>query len=127
MRGEFRIAQVEELLKREVAATLATKVTERDVAAVTVLWVKVSKDLAFADIYVSVMGDDAAVAAGLHALGRCRSFIQREVATRVRLRKMPHFRFRLDKQYRSAVRVFEILKELERQSGGESGGYSEGD
>jgi len=122
----FRIAQVQELLKREIAATLATRVTEPGVAGVTVLWVKVSKDLAFADVYVSVLGDEEAVVAGINALARCRPFIQREVAGRVRLRKMPHFRFRLDKQYRSALRVFEILKELEADGGARGGEDSGG-
>jgi ribosome-binding factor A len=120
-----RIIRVERLIKKEVADVLVSRVTESGVRDVTVLWVKVSRDLRFADVYVSVYGDEQQVAHGLTALARCRPFVQKEVAARVRLRRTPHIRFRLDKQYRSAVRVFEILKELEADGlpgGGEDSG-----
>ena len=114
MPDEYRIARVEEQIKREVAALLAAHAHDAAVKWVTVLWVKVSKDLSFADVYVSVYGDDADTVAGMKALARCRPFVQRGVAAKVRLRKTPRVRFRLDHQYRSAVRVLEILKGLEQ-------------
>jgi len=108
-----RIVRVERLIKKEVADVLSSRVTEPAVRDVTVLWVKVSRDLQFADVYVSVFGDKEEVARGLAALDRCRHFVQQEVGGRVRLRRTPRIRFRLDEEYRKAVRVFEILKELE--------------
>lgn len=113
MEAGKRLARVERLIKKEVAEVLASRVTEPAVQAVTVLWAKVSPDLQFADVYVSVFGDEGQVAAGLAALERCRPYIQRHVASRVRLRRTPRVRFRLDRQYRSALRVYAILKELE--------------
>jgi ribosome-binding factor A len=120
-----RIIRVERLIKKEVADVLSSRVTEPAVRDVTVLWVKVSRDLQFADVYVSVYGDEGEVARGLKALARCRTFVQKEVGSRVRLRRTPHIRFRLDEEYRKAVRVFEILKELEADGlpgGGENSG-----
>jgi ribosome-binding factor A len=113
VRESFRISRVERLIKREVADILAAQVVEPAARSVTVLWAKVSRDLQFADVYVSVYGDEEQVSKGLKALARCRSYVQKQVAARVRLRRTPRVRFRLDKEYRSAVRVFEILKELE--------------
>ncbi len=123
MRESFRISRVERLIKREVADILAAQVVEPAARSVTVLWAKVSRDLQFADVYVSVYGDEEQVSKGLKALARCRSYVQKQVAARVRLRRTPRVRFRLDKEYRSAVRVFEILKELEEDEfpGGEGG------
>ena len=109
----FRIARVERLIKKEVADILASQVVEPAAQAVTVLWAKVSRDLRFADVYVSVYGDEAQVTQSLTALARCRPFVQKQIAARVRLRRTPRVRFRLDKEYRKAARVFEILKELE--------------
>lgn len=125
MQGENRIIRVERLIKKEVADVLASRVTEPAIRDVTVLWVKVSRDLRFADVYVSVFGDEGEVARGLKALARCRPFVQKEIGARVRLRRTPHVRFHLDKEYRKAVRVFEILKELEADGlpgGGEDSG-----
>lgn len=121
----YRITRVERLIKKEVADVLASRVVEPAARDVTVLWVKVSKDLRYADIYVSVYGNDEQVTRGLKALARCRAFVQKQVGDRVRLRRTPHIRFRLDKEYRAAVRVFEILKELEADEfpgGGEDSG-----
>jgi ribosome-binding factor A len=116
-----RIARVERLIKKEVADILASRVTDPAIRGVTILWVRVTRDLQFADVYVSVFGDEKEVARGLAALERCRPFVQKEIGPRVRLRRTPHVRFRLDKEYRAAVRVFEILKELEidETSGGD--------
>lgn len=125
MQDGNRIIRVERLIKKEVADVLSSRVTEPAVRDVTVLWVKVSRDLQFADVYVSVYGDEGEVAQGLKALARCRPFVQKEVGSRVRLRRTPHIRFRLDEEYRKAVRVFEILKELEADElpgGGENSG-----
>lgn len=125
MQDGNRIIRVERLIKKEVADILASRVTEPAVRDVTVLWVKVSRDLQFADVYVSVYGDEREVAQGLKALDRCRPFVQKEMGARVRLRRTPRIRFRLDEEYRSAVRVFEILKELEADGlpgGGEDSG-----
>ncbi len=113
MTGAYRIVKVEHLIHKEVAYALASRVNAPGAESVTVLWVKVSKDLSFADVYVSIMGDEETVARGLQALGRCRGYVQQLVAGRIRLRKTPYIRFRLDRQYRSALRIYEILKELE--------------
>jgi ribosome-binding factor A len=121
----FRIARVERLVKKEVADVLASQVVEPAARAVTVLWARVSRDLQFADVYVSVFGDEEQIARGLAALERCRSFVQKQVGARVRLRRTPHIRFRLDEEYRAAARVFKILKELETDGfpgGGEDSG-----
>jgi ribosome-binding factor A len=121
VRESFRISRVERLIKKEVADILAAQVVEPAARTVTVLWAKVSRDLQFADVYVSVYGDEEEVTRGLKALARCRPYVQKQVAARVRLRRTPRVRFRLDREYRSAVRVFEILKELEEDEvpGGE--------
>ncbi len=121
MRESFRITRVERLIKKEVADILAAQVVEPAARTVTVLWAKVSRDLQFADVYVSVYGDEEEVTRGLKALARCRPYVQKQVAARVQLRRTPRVRFRLDKEYRSAMRVFEILKELEEDEvpGGE--------
>ena len=122
---EYRITRVERLVKKEVADILASQVVEPAARDVTVLWAKVSKDLRYADVYVSVYGDEERVSRGLKALARCRAFVQKQIGGRVRLRRTPHIRFRLDEEYRAAARVFEILKELEADEfpgGGEDSG-----
>ncbi len=125
MQEGFRLTRVERLIKKEVADVLTSRVVEPAARDVTVLWVKVSRDLQFADVYVSVYGDEEQVARGMAALARCRPFVQKQVGGRVRLRRTPHIRFRLDKEYRAAARVFDILKELETDEfpgGGEDSG-----
>jgi len=123
--GEYRLARVERLIAKEVADILTSRVMDPAALPVTVLGAKVSRDLGYADIFVSVLGDDEQVSRSLAALARCRSYVQQLMGARVRLRKTPRIRFRLDEQYRSAVRVFEIFRQLEADGpvggGGDSG------
>lgn len=115
MEAASRITRVENVLKKEVAGALAAKVTDPEVAGVTVLWVRVSRDLSYADVYVCVAGGDEKAQRGLAALNRCRAYVQRLVAPRLTLRKIPQIRFRLDKQFESAMRVYDILRHLEEE------------
>ncbi len=96
---------------REVSSIIRDEVRNPDVPLMTtVTAAEVSKDLKYARVYVSVMGDtDAAVA----ALNASAGFIRRQLAARLRnMRTVPALMFRADTSEEYGRKIDNILKEI---------------
>jgi len=51
-----RMRRVEDVIKREIGTVIQNEISDPRVGFITISRVKVTADLAFADVYVSVMG-----------------------------------------------------------------------
>lgn len=77
--------------------------------------VKVSGDLAIADIYVTIMGTDGEQTAGLNALRHSAGLMRTRLAKSLTLRTAPFLKFHLDDQLRKELGVLEALRQIERE------------
>ena len=68
-----------------------------------------------ANVYFSVLGDEAQVASTLRGLERARAYIQSQLAARIRLRYLPVLRFFHDSTLEYSAHIDEILKTLKMQ------------
>ncbi len=75
--------------------------------------VEVTSDLWLARVYVRVGGDDQERVEALRGLDAAASFIRRELAAVLHIRRIPELRFLEDKTLAQASRIEEILKELD--------------
>lgn len=111
----IRPEKVAHLMRREVADILETRLRDpRLTTTVTVTDVQVTHDLSFARIYVTMMGEREARAAGMSALQHAAGFVRRELGDRLGLREVPEVRFLYDESLDHGQRVEELLKKLER-------------
>ncbi len=74
--------------------------------------VKVDRELAYADVYVSAVEGTARSAEVLDGLESASGFIRRILAGRVELRVFPRLRFHWDPTPENADRVEKVLAEL---------------
>ncbi len=111
----IRPEKVAHLMRREVADILARRLRDPRIgASVTVTDVEVTHDLAFARVYVTVMGDEPARAGVMSALAHAAGFVRRELGQRLDLREVPEIRFEYDASLDRGARVDELLRRLER-------------
>jgi len=82
-----------------------------DTAAVSVIEVRVTNDLSFADCYISVLGDTTKKEDVLDALNQAKGYIKMLIGDRMRLRSMPEFRFKLDESIEYGVYMDKLIKE----------------
>jgi ribosome-binding factor A len=82
---------------------------------VTINTVHVSKDLHNAQVFVSILADDARSAESVTALNQASGFLKRGIAERVNLRYTPNLHFKLDDTGRTAARINDLLKKIERE------------
>jgi ribosome-binding factor A len=112
-------------IQEEVSDIISRKLKDPRVGFVTLTGVKVSPDLSYATIYVSVMGDPGELERTMACLDHARSFVRMELASRLEVRHIPELRFFHDDSGAKGARIDSILRDLrgdrEARESGESG------
>lgn len=91
-----RTRRIGEQMQRELAALIRDGVKDPRVGMVTVSAVEVSRDLAHAKVFVTVLGDEAARRDSLTALNNAAGFLRHELGQRMLTRTVPQLRFVYD-------------------------------
>lgn len=112
MANYSRSERVSEEVKREMAAVIRELKDPRLPNMVSVMNVKVTKDLKFAKAYISVMGDEKTKKDALLALKSASGFIRREISRRLNLRNTPEFTFVLDDSIEYGAHIQDLLNNL---------------
>ena len=94
---------------------LAREVHDPGIGFVTLTRVKVSPDLQVARVYYTTIGDERARRETRKALDRATPFLRRQLAARVRLRRVPELHFQFDESVEKQDRIERILLELEEE------------
>ncbi|MBE0434887.1 MAG: 30S ribosome-binding factor RbfA [Methylomicrobium sp.] len=113
MGREFsRSARVSSQIQKELALILQREFDVKRVGFVTVNEVVISKDLAVAKIYVTVLNaDDQGKKDSIKSLNDATPFIRSELCKRMRLRNIPELRFYYDDSFETGMRVAELLSD----------------
>jgi ribosome-binding factor A len=115
MPKEFgRSERVASQMQKELALILQREVRDSRLGFITVNEVVLTKDLAVAKVYVTVLNaDQAGKQANVKALNEISPFIRHELAKRMRLRHISELHFIYDHSFDTGMRVSELLHELE--------------
>ncbi len=110
-RDTRRPDRVAEGIRMEVATFLNGDVKDPRVrgALITVTAVEVARDLGHANVFVSIMGDDAGRAAVLEGLASAAHHLRSRVGRALRLRIAPEITFRFDESVARAARIETLL------------------
>jgi len=98
MREFKRTDRVADQLQQELAVLIQREIKDPRLGMVTISSVTVSRDLGYADIYVTLLGenDPARVKENLAVLKRAAGFLRSQIARRIKLRHVPELRFHYD-------------------------------
>lgn len=107
-----RIDRISEEVKRELSMIIHEMKDPRLSGMVSVVGVRVTKDLKFAKAFISVMGDEQEKKNVLEALKSAAGFIRKEVGHRINLRATPEFSFVIDDSIEYGAHINEVLKNL---------------
>ena len=104
-----RTLRVGEQVHRELAVLLRDEIKDPRIGMVTILDVQVTKDLAYARVYFTVLGDDKVIQDSQEGLGSAAGFLRRELARRLEIRTIPQLHFIYDDTQRKADRVATLI------------------
>jgi ribosome-binding factor A len=104
--------RVDEAVREVLSDAIATDLKDPRVGFVTVTSVRTSADLRHARVYVSVLGEDVARRASLDGLRSAHGYLQRRVASELRLKHTPTLAFEYDDTTDRGMRIEELLGEV---------------
>ena len=116
-RGYNRTDRIADQIQRDLAMLLQREIKDPRVGMVTINSVNVSKDLAFADVYVTFMGVDesADVKEGLEVLDYAGGYLRSMLAKSIQLRTIPKLRFHYDQTIVDGPRMSKLIDEAIKQ------------
>ena len=118
MSREFkRSDRVSQELKKEVAVILQREVKDPRIGMVTVSDVEVSRDLAYAKIFVTFLfdNDQEAINQGMKGLEKASPYIRSLVGKAMRLRIVPELRFIYDESLVEGMRMSNLVSNVIRE------------
>jgi ribosome-binding factor A len=118
--ASYRASRVREQLQRELG-DIVGRLRDPRLGFVTVMDVELSKDLHYATMFISVLGDEEAQREAVEAIEGALGFIRREVAQRIRLRQVPEIAVRYDDTSERAARVNALIESIPPTAEAESG------
>jgi len=107
-----RTDRIAEEIKKEVSRLIRESIKDpRLPEFVSVTAVKVTRDLRYARVYVSIYGDEEKKKAAIAALTSASGFIRREIGQRISLRYTPEIQFRLDESIEYGMHITKLIEE----------------
>ncbi len=111
-KNNARFGRINEEYRKELSYIIDQKLKNPNVTGlISVTKVKVTTDLKFAKVYVSILNSKN-VRDTLAGLKKSSGFIRSELAKRVNLRNTPELIFELDDSIEYGARIDSILKEI---------------
>ena len=111
-----RMRRVDEAMREVLSTAIQSELKDPRVGFVTVTAVDTAPDLRHARVFVSVLGTQGERKRSLQALGRAHGYLQRRVASELRLKHTPTLDFAYDDSSERGLRIAQLLDEGERAS-----------
>jgi ribosome-binding factor A len=110
--AEYRTERIGNLIQEKIGSLiLEGRIKDPRVHPfLSITRVQVSRDLSFADVYVSNVKDEEKIGPGAAGLQSAAGFIQSQLGQNMRIRKIPRLRFHEDRSIRAG---FDLVKNIE--------------
>ena len=105
-------------IQEEVSEIISRRIKDPRLGFVTVTGVKVTADLKYASVYVSVMGSDQDIETSFACLRGAARFVRTELGKRLRIKRIPEIRFRYDDTGIKGARIDSLLRGLRKNGDG---------
>ena len=109
MASGIRLQRIADRTRQELADLLLRQINDPRVRQIFITDVKIDRELAFADIYVSALEGAARSKEILAGLESAAGFLRRELSARVEVRSFPKLRFHWDPTPENADHIEKIL------------------
>ena len=114
MKEFSRLDRIGDQMQRELAVMIQREIKDpRLDAMITVSGVKVSKDLGYADVYVTILGKEdkpEVIADNLAILKQAAGFLRGRIGQNIKLRVVPQLRFHFDESVQRGQHLSSLIE-----------------
>lgn len=120
MASEERGIRVARVVQAEIAGLLTKGLKDPRVGFVSIMGVRMSPDLRYANVYVSMYGSEKEKKSSIIGLRNSAGWIRKQLGRRLRLRLTPEVRFFEDSTLDDVFHLDEVLKEIHSDEEGDA-------
>lgn len=111
-----RVNRISEETRKIVSELLTIGLKDPRISPMTsVTKVDITRDLGFANIYVSVLGEKEEKEETLTGLESAKGFIRKEIASKIDLRYVPELKFHLDESIEQGIYMSKLIEKVTKQ------------
>lgn len=118
MASKVRVQRIADRIKEELSSMLIHELSDPRLSGASITDVKVDRELAYANIYVSAVEGEQRSKDILAGFQSAAGFIRRYLSREIELRTFPQLRFNWDPTPENAERIEHLLDEMKRQAQG---------
>lgn len=115
MVSKTRTFRISERIREELSEMLIQEISDPRLSGISVTDVKVDRELAYADIYVSALEGAIRSKEILEGLDSAQGYLRHGLSQRIDLRTFPRLRFHWDPTFERADRIERIIASLHQQ------------
>jgi ribosome-binding factor A len=115
-----RTQRISEQIQRDLAQLIQRDIKDPRLGMVTISFVKVARDLGYAEVYFTVMPfgeqcEEDAVSAACEVLKEAAGYLRTELAQQMQLRTVPKLRFHFDASIDRGRRLHSLIEQTVRE------------
>ncbi len=110
-----RPERVQEALRQEISRIVHNELKDPRLGFITITKVELTKDLRYAKVYFSVLGEMKDKTLALKGLNSAKGFIKGLIADRIKLRFVPEVAFRIDESLEYTKGIYDILDKIKKE------------
>jgi ribosome-binding factor A len=114
MPSSVRLQRIADRIRQEISELLIREISDPRLHQIFITDVKVDRELAFADIYVSAVEGSTRSKEILEGLEHANGFLRHLLASRIELRIFPRMRFHWDPTPENADQIERLIAEIRR-------------
>ncbi len=112
----IRIGRISQELKKVLSNTIAYDLNDPKISKITTVTdIRLSSDLSYADVYVSVMGTDWDKNQTIEGLESATGYLKKVIGKEVKIRQIPELRFHLDNSLEYGMYMDKLINETMAQ------------
>lgn len=110
-----RSARMAKFLKEEVSRIIQRQIKDPRIGFVTVTDVKITDDLRYATVFITVYGSPSDRERTLAGMENAKGFIRGQIGSRIRSRYTPEIIFKLDESLERVAHISEVLDGIKKE------------
>lgn len=112
-----RAERVQEALRQEISKIVIDEIKDPRIGFITITKVELTKDLRYAKVYFSVLGDMKAKELALKGLNSAKGYIKGLIGDRIKLRFVPNVVFKIDDAMEHTKEIYDLLDKIRKEKG----------
>ena len=115
MPSKIRLQRIADRIREEFSEMLLKEISDPRLVGISVTDVKVDRELAFADIFISAVEGSQRAPEIIEGLKHASGYVRKELAARIELRVFPRIRFHWDPTPEQSDHIERILAKLRQE------------